>query len=71
MCIHELFEAQVQKAPETAAVVCDDERQSYGELDRRANRLAHHVIGLGAKPEEPVAICLERTPTMVVVCCPC
>ncbi|TJW91368.1 MAG: amino acid adenylation domain-containing protein, partial [Mesorhizobium sp.] len=65
-CIHELFEAQVRQAPEAAAVVCDDERLSYGELNARANRLAHHLIALGVKPDQPVAICLERSLAMVV-----
>ncbi|WXL49654.1 non-ribosomal peptide synthetase (plasmid) [Rhizobium sp. T1470] len=65
-CIHELFEAQVQKAPEAVAVVHEDERLSYGELNARANRLAHHLIALGVKPDQPVAICLERSPAMVV-----
>ncbi|RTE87919.1 amino acid adenylation domain-containing protein, partial [Bradyrhizobium sp. LVM 105] len=66
LCVHELFEAQVQKAPEAVALVCDDERLSYGELNARANRLAHHLIELGVKPDQPVAICLERSPAMVV-----
>ncbi|MHC2468212.1 amino acid adenylation domain-containing protein [Bradyrhizobium embrapense] len=65
-CIHELFEAQVQKAPEAVALVCEDERLSYGELNTRANRLAHHLIALGVKPDQPVAICLERNLAMVV-----
>ncbi|MFD2051925.1 amino acid adenylation domain-containing protein [Mesorhizobium calcicola] len=65
-CIHELFEAQVRKAPEAPAVVYENERVSYGELNARANRLAHHLIALGVRPDQPVAICLERSPAMVV-----
>ncbi|MER9852361.1 amino acid adenylation domain-containing protein, partial [Mesorhizobium sp. M0106] len=65
-CIHELFEQQVRRTPEAVAVVCEDERLSYGELNARANRLAHHLIGLGVRPDQPVAICLERSPAMVV-----
>ncbi|RXH33271.1 peptide synthetase, partial [Bradyrhizobium nanningense] len=65
-CIHELFEAQVHKAPDAVAVVCEDERLSYGELNARANRLAHHLIALGVRPDQPVAICVERSPMMVV-----
>ncbi|WQP36312.1 amino acid adenylation domain-containing protein (plasmid) [Sinorhizobium meliloti] len=41
-------------------------RLSYGELNARANRLAHHLIALGVRPDQPVAICLERSPAMVV-----
>ncbi|MFH0303258.1 AMP-binding protein, partial [Bradyrhizobium sp. 31Argb] len=65
-CIHELFEAEVRRAPDAVAVVCGDERLSYGELNARANRLAHHLIGLGVKPDQPVAICLQRSAMMVV-----
>ncbi|MER9236440.1 amino acid adenylation domain-containing protein [Mesorhizobium sp. M0622] len=66
LCIHELFEAQVAKTPEAVAVVCEDERLSYGELNARANRLAHHLIALGVKPDQPVAICVDRSPAMMV-----
>ncbi|MCA1370153.1 amino acid adenylation domain-containing protein, partial [Bradyrhizobium sp. BRP14] len=66
LCIHELFEAQVREAPDRVAVVHEDEELSYGALNERANRLAHHLIGLGVKPDQPVAICLERSPAMVV-----
>ncbi|WP_201662922.1 non-ribosomal peptide synthetase, partial [Paraburkholderia sabiae] len=65
-CIHELFEAQVQKAPEATAVVHENERLSYGELNARANRLAHHLVALGVRPDQPVAICVKRSPAMVV-----
>ncbi|QPB24375.1 non-ribosomal peptide synthetase [Rhizobium sp. 007] len=65
-CIHELFEQQVRRAPEAVALVHEDDRLSYGELNARANRLAHHLIALGVKPDQPVAICLERSPAMVV-----
>ncbi|MBH5403207.1 AMP-binding protein, partial [Bradyrhizobium sp. CNPSo 4010] len=60
-CIHELFEAQVQKAPDAVAVVYQDQRVSYGELNAHANQLAHHLIGLGVKPDQPVAICVARS----------
>ncbi|MBH5403192.1 amino acid adenylation domain-containing protein, partial [Bradyrhizobium sp. CNPSo 4010] len=65
-CIHELFEAQVQKAPDAVAVVYQDQRVSYGELNAHANQLAHHLIGLGVKPDQPVAICVARSVAMVV-----
>ena len=42
-CVHELFEEQVEKTPEAVAVVYEDEQLSYGELNRRANQLAHHL----------------------------
>ncbi|WP_439397117.1 amino acid adenylation domain-containing protein [Bradyrhizobium sp. PMVTL-01] len=65
-CIHELFEAQVRQLPDAVAVVYRDQRVSYGELNARANRLAHHLIAIGVKPDQPVAICLQRSPMMVV-----
>ncbi|KAF9147111.1 hypothetical protein BGX20_006745, partial [Mortierella sp. AD010] len=39
---------------------------SYGELNARANSLAYHLIGLGVKPDSLVAICVDRSPTMIV-----
>nr|WP_292627582.1 amino acid adenylation domain-containing protein [Mesorhizobium sp.] len=66
LCIHQLFEQQVRRTPEAVAVVHEDQALSYGELNARANRLAHHLIALGVKPDQPVAICLERSPAMVV-----
>ncbi|WP_271614963.1 non-ribosomal peptide synthetase, partial [Bradyrhizobium sp. CCBAU 51627] len=65
-CIHELFEAQVRQAPDAVAVVYRDQRVSYGELNAKANRLAHHLIALGVRPDQPVAICLARSVAMVV-----
>jgi amino acid adenylation domain-containing protein len=65
-CIHELFEAQVARAPEAKALVYESETLSYGELNGRANRLAHYLLSLGVKPDDRVAICVERSLEMVV-----
>ena len=65
-CIHELFEEQVKKTPKAEAVVFEDASLSYEELNRRANRLAHYLRELGVKPDERVAICVERGLEMVV-----
>ena len=62
----QLFAAQVAKTPDAVAVVHEDERLSYGELDRRANQLAHHLRGLGVGPEVVVGLCVERSPAMLV-----
>ncbi|HEU4556219.1 MAG TPA: amino acid adenylation domain-containing protein, partial [Longimicrobium sp.] len=64
-CIHELFERQVERAPGATAVRFGDERVSYGELNARANRLAHHLRALGVGPEVRVALCVERGSEMV------
>jgi amino acid adenylation domain-containing protein len=63
---HAMFEEQAGRAPETLAVVLDEESLTYGELDRRANRLAHHLISLGAGPEALVGLCVERSLDMIV-----
>jgi len=65
-CIHELFEAQVERTPDAVAVVFEDEQLTYRELNQRANQLAHYLRGLGVKPEVLVGICIERSPQMVV-----
>ncbi|WP_247510020.1 non-ribosomal peptide synthetase [Bradyrhizobium sp. 157] len=65
-CIHELFAEQVRTAPEATALVHEDVRLSYGELDAKANQLARHLIALDVEPDQPVAICLQRGIAMVV-----
>ncbi len=66
VCVHTLFEAQAQATPEAAAVIFEDEVISYGELNARANQLAHALIELGVTPDALVAIALERSPAMIV-----
>jgi amino acid adenylation domain-containing protein len=65
-CIHELFEAQVERTPEASAVVCDGAQISYAVLNRRANQLAHHLCALGVGPDVLVGICMERSVEMVI-----
>ncbi len=64
--IHQLFEQQVRRAPDAVALVHDDLELSYGELDRRANRLAHRLIAAGVRRGSLVALCTERHAGMVV-----
>ena len=66
LCIHQLFEAQAQRAPDATAVVYESQNLSYRELNHRANRLAHYLLGLGIRPDDRVAICVERSFDMVV-----
>jgi amino acid adenylation domain-containing protein len=65
-CIHELFEQQVAATPDAVAVVYENESLTYAELNVRANRLAHALIGLGVQPDDRVAICVERSLDMVI-----
>jgi len=61
-----MFERQVERSPEATAVVYEDEEISYGELNRRANRLAHYLRRNGVGPEVSVGICLNRDIDLVV-----
>ncbi|HEX7241424.1 MAG TPA: condensation domain-containing protein, partial [Longimicrobiaceae bacterium] len=65
-CVHELFAEQAGRTPEAVALVQGEERLTYAELDRGANRLAHHLAGLGVGPGTRVGVCLERSPDMIV-----
>jgi amino acid adenylation domain-containing protein len=65
-CIHHLFEAQAARTPNVTAVVFGNETLTYGELERRANQLANHLLKLGASPDSLVGICLERGLGMVI-----
>ncbi|HEX2269404.1 MAG TPA: AMP-binding protein, partial [Pyrinomonadaceae bacterium] len=65
-CIHELFEKQAAQTPNAVAVVFNEETVSYGELNRRANQLAHYLRGAGVGPEVLVGILMEHSIEMVV-----
>jgi amino acid adenylation domain-containing protein/non-ribosomal peptide synthase protein (TIGR01720 family) len=62
----ELFEAQVTRTPDATALVCGAQTYTFVELNERANRLAHHLIGQGVGPERIVALPLPRTADMVI-----
>ncbi|MBK9942043.1 MAG: amino acid adenylation domain-containing protein [Kouleothrix sp.] len=64
--VHELIAAQAAARPAAEAVVLDGRALSYGELERRANRLAHYLLGQGVRPGDRVALCLERSPEQVI-----
>ncbi len=61
-CVHHLVEAQARWTPEAIAVLAPDGTElSYGDLDRRADRLARRLRELGMRPDDRVGVCLERS----------
>ncbi|MCV7298533.1 amino acid adenylation domain-containing protein [Mycobacterium barrassiae] len=60
-----MFDEQVARSPEAVAVTCEGRSMTYGELDEVANRLAHRLSGLGARPGQRVALLLPRTPEAI------
>ncbi len=66
LCLHELFERQVERGPDSVAVVFNKEQLTYRQLDHRASQLAHHLRRLGVGTEARVAVCVERSCEMAV-----
>ncbi|WP_241775517.1 AMP-binding protein, partial [Pseudomonas corrugata] len=64
--IHGQFEAWAAAQPDAVAVVFEDRTLTYGELNARANQLAHRLLALGIRPDDRVAICVERGLDMIV-----
>jgi amino acid adenylation domain-containing protein len=64
--LHERFESQVRLAPNAVALSCEGKQLSYGELNRRANRLAHCLRAQGITSQTLVALCAERSLDLVV-----
>lgn len=66
VCVHQLFEQQVERTPGAIAAVFEREQLSYGELNCRASRVAHHLRSLGAAPGHIVGIAVERSLDMLI-----
>ncbi|MGW5880867.1 amino acid adenylation domain-containing protein [Streptomyces koyangensis] len=66
LAAHQLFARQAALRPDAVAVATAERQLTYGELDRRANRLAHHLRALGVGPDVPVALFLERDLELLV-----
>src|ERR1017187_1141010 len=64
--VHELFAAHAVARPDAIAVSGSDETLTYGQLERRANQLAHRLRALGVDRDRPVGLCLERSAALVV-----
>jgi amino acid adenylation domain-containing protein len=65
-CIHQLFEAQVERTPDAIAVVFEEQSLTYTELNHRANQLAYYLRTLGVGAEVLVGISLERSLEMII-----
>lgn len=65
LCLHQLFEAQCRRTPDSEAVVDGPERLTYSELDDRADRIAARLIAEGVKPESAIGVCLDRSSHLV------
>jgi amino acid adenylation domain-containing protein len=66
ICLHELFERQVEWTPQAIALIFNHERLTYRELNSRANQLAHHLRMVGIGPGSLVGIYTERSIHLVV-----
>lgn len=66
VCIHTLFEAQVERTPEATAVEFQGESLNYRQLNQRANQLAHALRNRGVGPDTLVGICVHRSLEMMV-----
>ncbi|HZP67908.1 MAG TPA: amino acid adenylation domain-containing protein, partial [Rudaea sp.] len=64
--LHELFEAEAARSPAAPALVYEGETVSYGELNARANQVAHRLQAMGAEPDARVVVCLERSVELIV-----
>ncbi|XP_055301536.1 uncharacterized protein LOC129568045 [Sitodiplosis mosellana] len=65
-CLHQLFEAHVERDEHAIAVECNGDELSYTELNAQANRLAHHLIAQGVNPDDRIALCVDRNITMLI-----
>ncbi|MHB8461635.1 MAG: amino acid adenylation domain-containing protein, partial [Vulcanimicrobiaceae bacterium] len=66
LCVHELFETAVSKAPHSLAVAFEGRNVTYADLNARANRLARHLRTLGVQPNQRVGLCVQRSIDMIV-----
>ncbi len=66
LCLHQWFEAQADRTPNAVAVVYEQSRLTYRELNERANQLAHHLRRQGAAPDKLVGLCVERSLDLLV-----
>ncbi|MCF9000833.1 syringopeptin non-ribosomal peptide synthetase SypA [Pseudomonas syringae] len=66
LTIHQQFEARAAARPDAVALMFEAQTLSYGELNARANQVAHRLLAQGVRPDDRVAICVERGPAMII-----
>ncbi|HLP88081.1 MAG TPA: amino acid adenylation domain-containing protein [Nostocaceae cyanobacterium] len=65
-CIHHWFELQCQQTPNNIAVIYENQKLTYQELNNRANQLAHYLQSLDVGVETLIGICVQRSPLMLI-----
>lgn len=65
-CVHQLFEAQAERAPNATAVIYEDQKLTYGELNQKADQIARRLKAMGVGPESLVGVSMERSVEMVL-----
>jgi amino acid adenylation domain-containing protein len=65
-CVQQLVETRAAQTPDVVAVVFENQHLTYSQLNKRANRLAHHLVKLGVGPDTLVGLCVERSLEMVI-----
>ena len=66
VCLHEAFEEQVTRSHDSIAVIHGATRLTYAQVNRAANRLAHHLTSLGVGPEVRVGLYLDHSPELLI-----
>jgi amino acid adenylation domain-containing protein len=61
LCVHDLVQLQASATPDSVALVSGNHYVTYGEVNARANQLAHRLRSLGIGPDVPVGLCMERS----------
>jgi amino acid adenylation domain-containing protein len=65
-CFHQIFEAQVQSTPNAIVLISEQGSLTYGELNQKADRLAHTLQQMGVQPDFLVGLCVDRSVEMVI-----
>jgi amino acid adenylation domain-containing protein len=65
-CVHQLFEEQAERTPEAIALIFENKKLTYRQLNQSADQLSRRLQALNVGPDVPVGLCLDRSPEMVV-----